>query len=737
MSRSGGPEQRLPIAVRCGLNQAYDGDFPPSMAPDAPGPCSASSPVAPVRAARGASRSSDDARYMGIRRSENLPRRLWVAAPLTLGVVYLSMGGWLPAALRPETWVPHGLNGWLQCLLTAPVFLWSGAPFIRRWAVSIVERDTNMFTLTVTGTGAAFGFSVLALLWPDLIPLAMRAGAHAPYYFEAAAVITTIVLAGQVVERRNYEKTGAAVRALLDLSPPQARRVTDAGEEMIPWSEVAVGDLLAVRPGERVPVDGRMTDGTSAVDESIITGESMPVDKKPGDAVIGGTMNLLGAFRLRAERVGEDTMLSQIVRLVEQVQEDDAPLARLADRVSAWFVPVILAVAVVTLVTWGFLGGDSGWITGGMAAVSVLIIACPCALGLATPTAIIAATGHAARRGILFKGGAVLERTAALDTVVFDKTGTLTRGQPVLRRVEVVGGGDAADDVLRVAAAVESLSEHPLARAVVEGARRRGLSWSPAGDFQAVPGRGLRASVDGKSVRIGTAAWLGSEGVATDSAEATVEALVESGCTPLVLASDGRVVGILGVADELRAEAKSAVAALQRLGVEVALLTGDRRTVARALATEVGIASVHAEELPDGKLARIEERRRAGRIVAMVGDGINDAPALVRADVGFALRSGTEVAAEAADVMVLSGDLRSVAEAVGLARRTLRIIRQNLFWAFAYNLAGVPLAAGLFHATFGWMLTPVYAGVAMSLSSLFVVSNSLRLAFRPGQGAGG
>jgi Cu+-exporting ATPase len=659
-----------------------------------------------------------------------------VAAPLTLGVVYLAIGSGLPAALRPEAWVPHGLNGWLQCLLTAPVFLWSGAPFIRRWVVSIVERDTNMFTLTVTGTGAAFGFSLLALLWPEMIPLAMRAGVHAPYYFEAAAVITTIVLAGQVVERRNYEKTGAAVRALLDLAPPQARRVTDAGEEMIPWSEVAVGDLLAVRPGERVPVDGQLTDGTSAVDEAIITGESMPVDKKPGDAVIGGTMNLLGAFRLRAERVGEDTMLSQIVRLVEQAQEDDAPVARLADRVSAWFVPVILGVAVVTLLAWGFFGGDSGWITGGMAAVSVLIIACPCALGLATPTAIIAATGHAARRGILFKGGAVLERTAALDTVVFDKTGTLTRGQPVLRRVEIVGGGNA-DEVLRVAAAVESLSEHPLARAVVEGARRRGLSWSPAGDFQAVPGRGLRASVGGKSVLLGTAAWLGSEGVVTASAEASIEALVESGCTPLVLASEGRVLGVLGVADDLRAEAKSAVVALQRLGVEVALLTGDRRTVARVLAAEVGIASVQAEELPGGKLARIEERQRAGKVVAMVGDGINDAPALVRADVGFALRSGTEVAAEAADVMVLSGDLRSVAEAVSLARRTLRIIRQNLFWAFAYNLAGVPLAAGLFHPAFGWMLTPVYAGVAMSLSSLFVVSNSLRLAFRPDQRAGG
>lgn len=706
------------------------------MAPDAPGPPPASSPAVPTGAPPGASRPPEDARYMGIRRSENLPRRLRVAVPLTLGVVYLAMGGWLPGPLRPEAWLPHGWNGWLQCLLTAPVFLWSGAPFIRRWAVSIAARDTNMFTLTVTGTGAAFGFSLVALLWPDVIPLAMRAGSHAPYYFEAAAVITTIVLAGQVVERRNYEKTGAAVRALLDLAPPQARRVTAAGEEMIPWSEVAVGDLLAVRPGERVPVDGRVADGTSAVDESIITGESMPVDKRPGDAVIGGTINLLGAFRLRAERVGEATLLRQIVRRVEQAQEDDAPVARLADRVSAWFVPVILGTAVVTLLAWGNWGGDSGWITGGMAAVSVLIIACPCALGLATPTAIIAATGHAARRGILFKGGAVLERTAALDTVVFDKTGTLTRGQAVLRRVEVIGDGDP-DEVLRVAAAAESVSEHPLARAVVEGARRRGLAWSPVSEFRAVPGCGLRAWVEGKWILLGTASWLASEGVDTTPAAPAVDAVVESGCTPLVLAAAGRVVGVLGVADEVRAEAKAAVAALQRLGVEVAVLSGDRRTVARALAAEVGIGSVHAEELPAGKLARIEERQRAGKVVAMVGDGVNDAPALVQADVGFALRSGNDVAAEAADVMLVSGDLRSVAEALSLARRTLRIIRQNLFWAFAYNLAGVPLAAGLLHPTFGWMLTPVYAGVAMSLSSLFVVSNSLRLAFRPGRTSAG
>ena len=672
---------------------------------------------------------------MGIRRSENLPRRLWVALPLTLGVIYLSMGGLLPEALRPDAWVPHALNGWLQGLLTAPVFFWAGAPFIRRWAISIVERDTNMFTLTVTGTGAAFGFSVFALLWPELIPAAMRAGLHAPYYFEAAAVITTIVLAGQVVERRNYERTGAAVRALLDLAPPQARRVSGDREELIPWSAVLAGDLLAVRPGERVPVDGRVTDGSSAVDESIITGESMPVDKTPGDAVIGGTLNLLGAFRLRAERVGEATMLRQIVRLVEQAQEEDAPVARLADRVSAWFVPAIFGASLLTFLAWGFWGGSTGWITGGMAAVAVLIIACPCALGLATPTAIIAATGHAARRGILFKGGAALERTAALHVVVFDKTGTLTRGQPALRRIDALPGEDP-DDVLRTAAAAESASEHPLGRAVVAGARARGLAWTRVTEFRAVPGCGLRAAVDGRTVLVGTTAWLRSEGIDVAVAEVMVEAVVSEGCTPLVLARDGRVIGVLGVADQVRAEAKQAVDALRELGVEVALLTGDRGTVARALASEVGITSVHAEELPAGKLSRIEERQRAGAVVAMVGDGVNDAPALVQADVGFALRSGNEVAAEAADVMLVSGDLRSVAEAVRLARRTLGIIRQNLFWAFAYNLAGVPLAAGLLYPTFGWMLTPVYAGVAMSLSSIFVVSNSLRLTFRPPERTG-
>lgn len=681
-------------------------------------------------------RRPDDSRYMGIRRSENLPLRLWVALPLTLGVFYLSMGGWLPGPLRPEAWVSHGLNGWLQCLLTAPVFFWSGAPFLRRWAVSIVERDTNMFTLTVTGTGAAFGFSVFALLWPEVIPAAMRAGLHAPYYFEAAAVITTLVLGGQVVERRNYERTGAAVRALLDLAPPQARRVSGDREEMIPWTDVKAGDVLAVRPGERIPVDGRVTEGTSAVDESIITGESMPVDKAPGGPVIGGTLNLLGAFRLRAERVGEDTLLSQIVRLVEQAQEEDAPVARLADRVSAWFVPAIFVAAGVTFFTWGVWGGASGWVTGGMAAVAVLIIACPCALGLATPTAIIAATGHAARRGILFKGGAVLERTAALDLVVFDKTGTLTRGQPVLRRVDVLEGVDP-DEALRVAAAAEDVSEHPLGRAVVAGARARGLTWVPVAEFRAVPGCGLRATVDGASILIGTAAWLRSEGVATAMVEEKIEALVRSGCTPLVLARNGGILAVLGVADDVRTEAASAVSALRTLGLDVALLTGDRATVARALAAEVGIAEVYAEELPAGKLARIEASQRQGKVVAMVGDGVNDAPALVQADVGFALRSGNDVAAEAADIMLVSGDLRSVAEAVHLARCTLRIIRQNLFWAFAYNLAGVPLAAGLFYPAFGWMLTPIYAGAAMSLSSFFVVSNSLRLAFRLPDRAGG
>jgi len=668
-----------------------------------------------------------DETYMGIRRTENLPLRLKVAIPLTLAIVYLAMGGILPEALRPGRWIGHALNGWLQLALTAPVFLWCGAPFIRRWATSIRTRDTNMFTLTVTGTGSAFGFSVYALLFPGALPRAMIVGDHLPLYFEAAAVITAIVLAGQVIERSTYDRAGAAIRALLDLTPPVARRVRDGREETIAVGDVVVGDILLVRPGEKVPVDGTVTEGNSAVDESMLTGESLPVEKHPGDLVIGATMNRLGAFQFRAERVGEATMLQQIVRLVEAAQDQDAPIARLADRVSAWFVPCVLSVAVLTFLGWWFFGGEQGFSFGMLAAVSVLIIACPCALGLATPTAIMAGGGQAARRGILVKGGEAMERAQALNTIVFDKTGTLTAGRPEMTAI-MAEGWIGESELLRLAAGAERASEHPLAHAVMQAAQARGIEAPKASAFQAVPGQGLLATVEGRTVRIGSAHWLAEEGVNVQSLNERADDLANRGCTVVFVSIDGRLAGVLGIADPIRPGAKEAVAELKQLGAEVILLTGDQEKTAQAVARQIGIDRVFSGVMPGQKSEKIAELQREGRTVGMVGDGVNDAPALARADVGFALRSGTDVAIEAADVTLMRSDPRSVAEAIDVSRRTLRVIRQNLFWAFAYNVAGIPLAAGLFYPAFGWLLSPVYAGIAMSLSSIFVVGNSLRLA---------
>ena len=664
---------------------------------------------------------------MGIRRTENLPLRLTVAIPLTLAIIYLAMGGVLPEALRPGRWIGHALNGWLQLGLTTPVFFWCGAPFIRRWATSIRTRDTNMFTLTVTGTGSAFGFSVYAVLFPEALPRAMVVGDHLPLYFEAAAVITAIVLAGQVIERSTYDRAGAAIRALLDLTPPVARRVRDGREETIAVGDVVVGDILLVRPGEKVPVDGRVTEGNSAVDESMLTGESLPVEKHPGDLVIGATMNRLGAFQFRAERVGEATVLQQIVRLVEAAQDQDAPIARLADRVSAWFVPCVLSVAVLTFLGWWLFGGEQGLSFGLLAAVSVLIIACPCALGLATPTAIMAGGGQAARRGILVKGGEAMERAQALDTIVFDKTGTLTAGRPELIAI-VAEGWIGEAELLRLAAGAERASEHPLAHAVMQAAQARGIEPPKAQTFQAVPGQGLLATVEGRTVRIGSALWLAEEGVDVQSLNERADDLASKGCTVVFVSLDGRLAGVLGIADPIRPGAAEAVAELKQLGAEVILLTGDQEKTAQAVARRIGIDRVFSGVMPGQKSEKIAELQREGRTVGMVGDGVNDAPALARADVGFALRSGTDVAIEAADVTLMRSDPRSVAEAIDVSRRTLRVIRQNLFWAFAYNVAGIPLAAGLFYPTFGWLLNPVYAGIAMSLSSIFVVGNSLRLA---------
>ena len=664
---------------------------------------------------------------MGIRRSDRLPLRLKVAIPPTLAVAYLSMGGLLPAALQPTRWLAHAALGWAQLVLTIPVFLWCGWPFIKRWARSIRTRDTNMFTLTVTGTGAAFGFSVFALLFPESLPQAMSAGAHLPLYFEATAIITTIVLAGQVIERNTYDRAGAAIRALLDLTPQMARRVRDGHEEDIPVAEVQAGDILLVRPGEKIPVDGTVTEGASAVDESMLTGESLPVEKQPGDTVIGATLNRSGAFHFRAERVGEATVLQQIVRLVEAAQDQDAPIARLADRVSAWFVPAVLGASALTFAGWWVFGGANGFTFGLLNAVSVLIIACPCALGLATPTAIMAGGGLAARRGILVKGGEAMERAQALDAIVLDKTGTLTEGRPELTDI-VAESWLSETELLRLAAGAERNSEHPLAHAVVQAAKARGLDAPKPETFSIVPGKGLRATVGGRAVIIGTAVFLADEGVSSSALDARATALAGEGRTVVFVVIDGRLAGLLGIADPIRPGAAEAVAALRALGAEVVMLTGDQERTAQAVAKRLGITRVFAGVLPGQKSDKIAELQREGRAVGMVGDGVNDAPALARADVGFAMRSGTDVAIEAADVTLMRSDPRSVAEAIRISRRTLGVIRQNLFWAFAYNVAGIPLAAGLLFPAFGWLLNPVFAGVAMSLSSICVVGNSLRLA---------
>ena len=687
--------------------------IPPASPPSAPGPVV----------------SNNDDVYMGLRQSDRLPLRLAVAIPLALVVMYLAMGELLPAALQPGQWISHTRNGWLQGWLCLPVFFGCGSPFLRRWYVSLRDRDTNMFTLTVTGTGAAFGFSWFVLLFPELLPASMSSGGHAPLYFEAVAVITTIVLAGQVMERNTYDRTGAAIRALLDLTPPRARRrrAGQETEEEVAISDVIPGDVLVVRPGEKIPLDGIVTAGESAVDEALLTGESLPVEKRPGDSVIGSTLNRHGMLEVRVERVGEDTVLRQIVRLVEQAQEEDAPIARLADRVSAWFVPAVLTIAVVTFFVWWIWGGERGAAFGGIAAVSVLIIACPCALGLATPTAIMAGSGVAARRGILVKGGGVMERVQRLTTVVFDKTGTLTEGRPELLDLGVAPGWTSGR-VLAVAAGAERFSEHPLAQAVVRAAAERGVELPTVSDFRATPGLGVAARLDGSEVRVGNRTWLESEGISCVDLVSQADAFAAEGRTSVYVAVDHAAVGVLAIADRVRPTAAAAVAALRELGLDVVMLTGDQETTAQAVAREVGITRIFAGVLPGTKSDRIAELQREGRVVGMVGDGVNDAPALVRADVGFALRSGTDVAIEAADVTLMRNDPSSVVNAIRISRATLRVIRQNLFWAFAYNVAGIPLAAGVFYPAFGWLLSPVFAGVAMALSSILVVGNSLRLA---------
>ncbi|XXY22124.1 heavy metal translocating P-type ATPase [Sorangium sp. So ce216] len=692
--------------------------------PEVPAAAVAASPAVPA-AAVAASRPAASARAAALDAAEqkeqrSLRRDFAIAALLTAPLLAVAMShGAVPALDGPA-------GRWLSLALATVVVLGPGRRFFRLAASALRHRAADMNTLVSLGTGAAWLYSTAAVVAPGLFPHAAH-GHLPPVYFEAAAAIVAFVLLGKLLEARARKRLADAVRGLVALQPKTARRVRGDAEEEVPAAALAPGDLVLVRPGERIATDGDVVRGASAVDESMLTGESMPVDKTAGSAVFGGTLNQSGALTFRVTKTGADTALARIVEAVEEAQGSRAPIARLADVVSGVFVPVVLGVASITFVAW--LAVDPT--TGGLATaverfVAVLVIACPCALGLATPAAVAVGTGRGAELGVLVKGGAALEAASRVDTVLLDKTGTLTSGRPALTDVVALAGHGEAE-LLGLVAAAEHESEHPVARAIVEGARGRGVGLAPASEFRAEIGHGVEARVSGRLVRAGTAAWLRRAGVATDALEAEAERLAAHGRTPSFVAVDGRLAGLVAVADRPTEEARRAVAALKQLGVEVAMVTGDRAGAARAVAEELGIRAVFAEVKPEDKARIVREQQAAGRRVAMVGDGINDAPALAGADVGVALGSGTDIAIAAADVALLRGGIAGLPTALALARATLRTIRQNLFWAFVYNVIGIPIAAGLLYPLTGWLLSPVLASAAMSLSSVSVLANSLRL----------
>ena len=653
--------------------------------------------------------------YMGLPSADVLRPRFIVALVLTAPVFFLAMGEMIAPGLfgRLHAWNPR-FSPWAQLILTTPIFFWCGRFFIRRWWRSIKERDPNMFTLTVTGTGAAYGYSVVAVLFGNHFPDTLR-GAHGiPLYFEAAAVITTIVLLGQILEQRAHARTDEAVRALVKLRPATAHRLdADDREHDVPLDNIQVGDRLRVRPGEHIPVDGVLLDGAAAeIDESMLTGEPLPVVRQTGDTVSAGTLNTTGAFTLRAAAVGTDTLLARIIRLVEDALDTEAPIQRLADRVSGWFVPAVLAVAAVTWIAWWRLAPADGFTLGLLNAVAVLIIACPCALGLATPVSLVTGIGRGAGLGVLVKDAAALERLASIDTLLIDKTGTLTEGRPQVVALHPADGF-TEDRLLTLAAAAESSSEHPLARALVQAAAQRGLALPPSSDFAAQPGHGVTATVAGQRVAVGRA-----------PAEA---GRLHPTATLVAVRLDDRDAGVVALADALKPTTAAAIADLHRLGLRVVMVTGDRETAARAIAKELGLDEVAAEVTPDKKQALVREHQHAGRRVAFAGDGLNDAPALAAAEVGIAMGTGTDVAMHSAGIVLVRGELTALVHAVRLARATLRNIKQNLFLAFIYNGLGIPVAAGLLYPLTGWLLNPMLAGVAMSLSSISVVLNALRL----------
>lgn len=652
-------------------------------------------------------------------------RRFWIGLILALPVIALDMGAHIAGA---HGWIGQTLSNWIQLAFATPVVIWAGWPFFLRGGQSLTTRNLNMFTLIAMGTGVAYVYSLAATFAPAIFPQAFRGhdGAVA-VYFEAAAVITVLVLLGQVLELRAREATSGAIKALLDLAPKIARRIDELGADHdVALDDVAVGDRLRVRPGEKVPVDGVIVDGRSSLDESMVTGESMPVAREAGARVIAGTINRSGSFVMRTEKVGRDTLLSRIVQMVAQAQRSRAPIQRLADRVAGWFVPAVIAAAAVAFAVWAIVGPEPRLAFGLVAAVSVLIIACPCALGLATPMSIMVGVGRGAQAGVLIKNAEALERMEKVDTLVVDKTGTLTEGKPKVVAIEVAEGVEK-DDLLRLAASVERSSEHPLADAIVAAAKHRNLVLNDVQEFDAPAGKGVTGKVAGKTVLIGSAAFLESRNVAVHGMAALAEDLRADGATVINIAHDGKLAGLLAIADPVKASAPAALKALAEDGIKVIMLTGDNRTTAYAIARQLGIADVEADVLPEQKSAVVARLRDEGCVVAMAGDGINDAPALATADVGIAMGTGTDIAMESAGVTLLGGDLMGIARARRLSETTMRNIRQNLFFAFIYNAAGIPIAAGVLYPLLGLLLSPIVAAAAMALSSVSVVGNALRL----------
>jgi Cu+-exporting ATPase len=654
----------------------------------------------------------------------DMTRRLVIGAALAVPVVVLEMGGHLAGLDRL---IGGQVSAWLQLLLATPVVLWAGWPFFQRGWASLVSRRLNMFTLIAIGTGAAWLYSIAATVAPGAFPPGLRAhDGSVAVYFEAAAVITVLVLVGQVLELRAREQTGGAIRALLNLAPKTARRLVEGGDdEEIPLARVHPGDRLRVRPGEAVPVDGVVLEGGGAIDESMVTGEAMPVTRRPGDRVIGGTLNGTGALVMRAEKVGSETMLARIVAMVADAQRSRAPIQRLADIVSGWFVPAVIAVALLAFVAWAIWGPAPALTYALIAAVSVLIIACPCALGLATPMSIMTGVGKGASLGVLIKSAEALERLESATVLVVDKTGTLTEGRP--RVVRITTEGIAEAELLRLAGSLERASEHPLAAAITAAARQRGVALAEAEAFASVTGKGVKGVVEGVAVALGNAPMMADEGVDTGPLAGPAEALRGDGATVLFVAADGIARGVIAIADPVKATTPAALERLRADGLRIVMLTGDSRTTAAAIAARLGIDEVTAEVLPEDKHRIVRELRARGEVVAMAGDGVNDAPALAEADIGIAMGTGAEVAIESAGVTLVKGDLIGIARARELSRAVMRNIRQNLGFAFIYNAAGVPLAAGVLYPAFGLLLSPIVAAAAMSLSSVSVITNALRL----------